>query len=1243
MDQTRIATTRLRRFFVAGGALAADAPSYVVRQADTQLLNALSEGELCYLLDTRQVGKTSLLARTALNLRQAGATVLLLDMSAVCSKDVEAAQWYATLLYQAGVETGTTAECMAFWREHSEITLTARWFEAIENIILPHVPGMLYLFVDEVDAVRTLPFSVDPFFAAIRERYQRRQERSDLARLTFCLAGAATPSQLIADSRTTPFNVGKQIELTDFTQQEAAPLAQGLGLHGPALVSRVLHWTGGHPYLTQALCNIVHENPVRDRAGVDRLCKETFLRQQAWEKDTNLTFVRDQALHGTEEPDALLSLYLQVLARPIAFDPTNPIASHLRLSGLAIVTAGKLRSRNRIYKSVFNRKWAQENLIPAERRRQKQAMVLGIVRGSLFVGAIAAAVILGTLWSHAVQRADAAALVARQAKSTILSTQSELKALEARRSTLEQAVSQSEILAAEAEKRRKKATKERDLATVAKDQTRAEIVGLTGRLTSMGQTLQTSQNDLKQVREKTSRERTEQAILALRNDILIGKTATTIALTAAHQRTTERDQSALQRTVEAIEHDIAQGIPIPPELFQGLSDLTTQPFLRRLVVTLPFEIYRARFFADGKRLLVAGNNPWVYVLNGDTGQELLRLKASVNAQSKIHLATVSPNGRWIVTGSDSGEVHLWDTAAPNRPVVTLNVGAQESLVGVVSPDSKQLFVSTSTGGGLLYSLENRQSVPISAQQKGITCADFGEIHGRASALLTGGNDGTVQAWDIPSGLPRGKTRSQLKKVTAIKRAGNVDVLFADAQGRLECWNWEYGFSTNPNFEGANVYITGIANIDWLVAGASQEGVIQVWSYGIRDQRPVLTLDNHRGTVYDVSESPNNQELISCGQDRTVQIWTRTLPIIPNGFGRPRYVEFARDGHHILTATHEGLVSIKDSLSLDQRWLGVCPQADRPGLSCATLSPDERSCVTADRKGRLRIWNVEGWPQWKNQESAGFQRSLDAHTQPITRICFMPNGRTLASASLDGTIKFWETAGWSLRQTLSVGTPIYSIYCSHDGRWIAATCGDHTIRIFDSQTGKLHKTLVSREPRPTAISNPPIGDISFSPNDELLGVVGEDGTVSLWNWKNSELLGEIPGNTSTLAFSPSNQQLALSGVDGNIRLWQLSECLSAFRAKRLPQAERVLRGSLGRVNAIRYSPDGDRIITAGEDGLTRIFPATLTACLDQGHRQLARLETALPASSASRKTGASTPRLVKKPQSRVATKQRVTTK
>ena len=64
------------------------------------------------------------------------------------------------------------------------------------------------IFVDEIDAVRSLPFSTDEFFAAIRECYNRRTEDAELSRLTFCLLGVATPSDLIRDTRTTPFNVG---------------------------------------------------------------------------------------------------------------------------------------------------------------------------------------------------------------------------------------------------------------------------------------------------------------------------------------------------------------------------------------------------------------------------------------------------------------------------------------------------------------------------------------------------------------------------------------------------------------------------------------------------------------------------------------------------------------------------------------------------------------------------------------------------------------------------------------------------------------------------------------------------------------------------------------------------------------------------------------------------------------------------------------------------------------------------
>src|SRR6202030_4474726 len=95
------------------------------------------------------------------------------------------------------------------------------------------------------------------FFAAIRECYNRRSEDPELNRLTFCLLGVATPSDLIRDTRTTPFNIGRRIELSDFTEQEATPLIQGLCADdavGMAILQRIVYWTGGHPFLTQPLC-----------------------------------------------------------------------------------------------------------------------------------------------------------------------------------------------------------------------------------------------------------------------------------------------------------------------------------------------------------------------------------------------------------------------------------------------------------------------------------------------------------------------------------------------------------------------------------------------------------------------------------------------------------------------------------------------------------------------------------------------------------------------------------------------------------------------------------------------------------------------------------------------------------------------------------------------------------------------------------------------------------------------------
>ena len=90
----------------------------------------------------------------------------------------------------------------------------------------------------------------------------------------------------------TPFNIGQRIELTDFTEKEARRLADGLECESDvsaALIARVLHWTGGHPYLTQRLSQELARDPsVTDASDVDRLCAGLFFSERAQEQDSGL-------------------------------------------------------------------------------------------------------------------------------------------------------------------------------------------------------------------------------------------------------------------------------------------------------------------------------------------------------------------------------------------------------------------------------------------------------------------------------------------------------------------------------------------------------------------------------------------------------------------------------------------------------------------------------------------------------------------------------------------------------------------------------------------------------------------------------------------------------------------------------------------------------------------------------------------------------------------------------------------
>jgi hypothetical protein len=364
-------------FFVVGGTMQPDAPSYIEREADRELLERVLAGDFCYVLTPRQMGKSSLMARTAKRLQAQGVGTVIVDLTQIgTEKEKKSAdQWYYGMAHRVLRELRLKANLNDWWRERNNLPALQRLTEFFSDLVLAQTTNHVVIFVDEIDSTIALPFT-DDFFAAIRACYNARATEPAYQRLSFVLLGVASPSDLMKDPQRTPFNIGHRIDLTDFTFEEARPLAKGLGANdrrSAQALQRIFHWTSGHPYLTQKLCHAVLEENLHDCADgeIDRIIDKHFFPPEANRQEYNLNFVRDRLTGDRRRSRPLLKVYRRICQKQRVVDnPLSPVHTALKLSGLVVPREQRqLAVRNRIYESVFTPDWVKR-VMPADWNRR---------------------------------------------------------------------------------------------------------------------------------------------------------------------------------------------------------------------------------------------------------------------------------------------------------------------------------------------------------------------------------------------------------------------------------------------------------------------------------------------------------------------------------------------------------------------------------------------------------------------------------------------------------------------------------------------------------------------------------------------------------------------------------------------------------------------------------------------------------------------------------------------------------